>query len=76
MKLHIRKTHTITFSQSRTLHPPLTFCGLELEVSNLLKLLGVTLDNKITFEKRIRNLPSSIAPKIWFYSQMLQDSRQ
>ena len=47
MKLNPRKTHSITISRSRIpypLHPPLTLCGINLEVSSFLKLLGVTLD--------------------------------
>ena len=61
-----RKTHSITISQSRTpypLHSPLTFSGLDLEVSSFLKLLRVTIDNKLIFEKHIRNIASFIAQK-------------
>ena len=50
-------------SLSRTPHPPhplLTLCGLNLEVSSTLKLLGVTLDDKLSFENHIRNTVSSI----------------
>ena len=71
MKLNPRKTHSIIISQSRTPnppHPPLTLCGLDLEVSSSLKFLGVTLDDKLAFEKHIRNIASSIAQKNWFYS--------
>ena len=32
MKLNPHKTHLITISRSRTSHPPLTSCGLDLEV--------------------------------------------
>ena len=66
MKLNPRKTHSIIISRSRTpypLHPPLTLCGLDLEVSSSLKLLGVTIDDKLTFEKHVRNIASSIAQK-------------
>ena len=38
-------------------------CGLDLEVSSSLKLLGVTIDDKLKFEKDIRNIASSIAQK-------------
>ena len=61
MKLDPRKTYSVTISCSRTPHPPLTLCGLDLEVSSSLKLLGVTIDNKLNFEKHICNINSSIA---------------
>ena len=38
-------------------------CGLYLEVSSSLRLLGVKIDNKLTFEKNICNIASSIAQK-------------
>ena len=66
MKLNPRKTQSITISRSMTPytpHPPLTLCGIDLEVSSFLKLLGVTIDDKLTFEKHIRNISSSIAQK-------------
>ena len=66
MKLNPSKTHSIIVSRSRTqfpLHPPLNLCGAVLEVNNSLELLGVTLDNKLTFERHIRNVASSIAQK-------------
>ena len=66
MKLNPNKTHTIIVSRSRTpqpAHPPLSLCGSRLELSNSLKLLGVTIDNKLTFEKHIRSLAASIAQK-------------
>ena len=77
MKFNPRKTHKITISRSRTPHPlhsPLTLCGLYLQVSISFKLLGVTIDDKLTFKKHIRNIAFSIAQKNWFYFQMLQDS--
>ena len=40
------------------------------------KFLGVTIDDKLTFENHIRNITSSITEKNWSYSQMLQDSWQ
>ena len=62
MKLNPRKIHSITIILSRALHHPLTLCGLDLEISSSPKLLEVTLDVKLTFEKHIRNLVSFI---IW-----------
>ena len=45
------------------LYPPLFLCGLDLEVSSFLNLLRVTTDDKLTFEKHIRIIASSIAQK-------------
>ena len=56
IKLNTFKKHSITISQSRTPyppHPPLTLCRIDSEVSSFLKFLGVTLDDKLTFEKDI-----------------------
>ena len=67
MKLNPRKTHSIIISRSRTPyppHPPLTLCGFNMEVSSSLKLLGVTIDDKLTFENHIRNIASSFTGKI------------
>ena len=41
-------------------------CGFDLKVSSSRKLLGVTLDDKLTFEKHVRNIASSIAQKTGF----------
>ena len=60
MKLYPHKTHSITISLSRTPRPPLTLCGLDLEVYSSLKLLEDTSDDKLTFERQIRNIASSI----------------
>ena len=52
MKINPRKTHSITISRSRTpylTHPPLISCEFVLEVSSSHKLLGVTIDDKLTF---------------------------
>ena len=50
-ELYPRKTHSITIT-FRIPHPPLILCGLKLMISCSLNLLRVTLDNKLTFEKR------------------------
>ena len=66
MKLYPSKTHTMIVSRSRTdypPHPPLFLCGTTLEVSSSLKLFGVTLDSKLTFEKHIRSMASFISQK-------------
>ena len=66
MKIKQYKIHSIIVSRSRTAlpqHPPLSLCGVELETSTFLKLLGIVLDNKLTFEMHICNIASSIAEK-------------
>ena len=63
MILNLRKPHSITINRFRTPHPPLTLCGLDLEVSSCLKLIGVRIDNKLTFKKHNHNIASSIAQK-------------
>ena len=58
------KTQAITVSRSRTLfpeHSDLLLCGTYIAVTSSLKLLGVTIDNKVTFEKHIRMLAFSIS---------------
>ena len=61
-KLNPLKTHWITISQSRTPHPLL--CGLDLSVFSFLELLRVTIDDKLTFEKHIRNIALLLSTKM------------
>ena len=66
MKLNPSKTHSIIVSRSKTPlppHPRLSLCGTLLEVSSSLKLLGVFLDDKLSFEKHLRSVASSVAQK-------------
>ena len=59
MKLNSNKTHSITVSRSITAlpqHPPLFLCGVELETFIFLKVLGIVLDKKLTFETHICNI--------------------
>ena len=66
MKLNPNKTYSINISRSRNAlpqHSPLSLCRNELEISTFLKLLGIVLDNKITFEMQIRNIAISITQK-------------
>ncbi|MEM8780580.1 MAG: reverse transcriptase family protein, partial [Cyanobacteria bacterium P01_G01_bin.49] len=66
MKLNPSKTQSIIVSRSRTVNPPhplLTVCGQSIPVCSSLRLLGVTVDNKLTFECHIRKLVSSIAQR-------------
>ena len=66
MKLNANKTQSIIISRSRTLfppHPALYISDVQIgEVGNL-RLLGVTLDSKLTFESHLRSLSSSLAQK-------------
>ena len=66
MKLNPSKTQSIVVSRSRTtfpLHPDLSVCDHIIPVAPYLKLLGITLDDKLTFERHIRTLSSSLAQK-------------
>ena len=66
MKLNPSKTRSIIVSRSRAHdppHPPLFLCGSPLKISCSLKLLGVLIDGKLTFEKHLRSVASSIAQK-------------
>ena len=51
MKLNLRETHSINISRSRTPHlphPHLILCGIDIEVFNSFKFLGVTVHDKLT----------------------------
>ena len=66
MKLNPTKTQSIIVSRSRTVipaHPVLTLCGQNLTVATHLKLLGVSLDDKLSFEKHNRTMSCSLAKK-------------
>ena len=69
MKLNPNKTHLIIVSRSRTAlqqYLPLSLCRVELETSTFLKLLGIVLYDKLTFEMHICNIASSIVQKTGF----------
>ena len=71
MKLNPSKTQSIIVSRSRTHdlpHPLLFLCGSPLKVSCSLKLLGVLIDDKLSFEKHLRSMAASIAKKNWTFS--------
>ena len=61
MKLNASKTMTMIVSRSRTMHPQLpllTIGGTVLKESDdldILDILGVTFDSKMTFEKHLRS---------------------
>ena len=67
MKLNPQKTQSMIVSRSRTLnpnHPSLVIGDTVLDNCNSCRILGVTFDNKFTFEKHIRSVSSSISQKI------------
>ena len=67
MKLNPRKSKDLIVSRSRTRmpeNPPLSVDGVYIESVTDLKLLGVTLDSKLTFEMQLRNLSRMISPKL------------
>ena len=67
MKLNPNKTQSMIISRSRTpnpQHPELSIDGTVLATCNSFKILGLTFDSKLTFEKHIRNVASGISQKI------------
>ena len=67
MCLNPRKSTSIVVIRSRTLNPPhpnLIINGHSLAMNDSFKLLGVLFDKKLTFEKHIRFVTSSIAEKV------------
>ena len=68
MCLNPRKsTSIVNKSRSRILNPPhpnLIINIYLLAINDSFKLLGVLFDNKLTFEKHIRSVASSIAQKV------------
>ncbi|KAK3894304.1 hypothetical protein Pcinc_001927 [Petrolisthes cinctipes] len=78
MKLNAKKTHSMIISRSRTLvppHPCLHISGEQIEDVTGLHLLGVTLDPKLTFERHIRSLSSTIAQKIGLLRKCFKNLR-
>ena len=67
MKLNPTKSKEMIVSRSRTLlpeHPRLLINGTSIIKSDQLKLLGVTLDSKLTFETHLRNVSRGISQKL------------
>ena len=67
MKLNPQKTQSMIISRSKTLYPQhseLHINNTVLATCNSFKILGLTFDNKLTFEKHIRNVASGISQKI------------
>ena len=67
MKLNPSKSKEMIVSRSRTRfpeHPNLSINGALVNQVDRLKLLGVTLDSKLTFEAHLRNMSRSISQKL------------
>ena len=67
MKLNPSKTQNMIVGRSRTEYPHhknLYIDGIALATTNSFKVLGMTLDSKLTFEDHIRSVSSSLAQKI------------
>ena len=67
MKLNPSKSKELIVSRSRTHlpeHPNLSINGALIDQADQLKLLGVTLDSKLTFEAHLRNVSRSISQKL------------
>ena len=75
MKLNAKKTQIIYFSRSRTQnpqHPPLLIDGQVLESSDTMKILGVILDSKLTFEQHISVLASTLSRQVGLLRKSLR----
>ena len=60
------KSQSMTVSRSRTAlphHPSLFIGGSSVSIS--IRLLGVTLDEKLTFEEQFRNMAAAASQKSW-----------
>ena len=75
MKLNPSKTQAIYFTRSRTVIPeyqPLILDGQTLTVSDSMKILGVTLDSKLSFEDHITLIASTITKQIGLIRKSLK----
>ena len=67
MRLNPSKSRSLVISRSRTLfpsHPDLVVDGDIIGNCSSLKLLGVTLDAKLSFEEHLRSVAASISQKV------------
>ena len=67
MKLNPSKSHSIVFSRSRTQlpsHPNINVGDVTIPNCTTLRLLGVILDSKLTFEAHLRGVASSVSQKV------------
>ena len=67
MLLNHNKSHSLIVSRSRSLqlpHPPLILNGSVIQESNNIKLLGIFIDSKLTFEYHLHHQSNNICQKI------------
>ena len=67
MRLNPSKSRSLIISRSRTLlpqHPVLNIGNDSITDSSTLKLLGVTLDSKLTFETHVRSVATRVSQKV------------
>ena len=67
MSLNPNKGHSLIVSHARNLQlprPPLILDGSMILESNNVKLLGIYIDSKLTFEYHLRHLSNNISQKI------------
>ena len=67
MRLNPKKTEFMVLCRSRTIAPgngDLTLSGAELEELRRLRVLGVTLNSKLTFETHLREVVSKAARRL------------
>ena len=75
MKLNPKKTQAIVFSRSRRTNPnfpSLVLINETLTVRHEIKILGVILDKKLTFEPHIRSICASLAQRIGILRKSLK----
>ena len=63
MTLNLKKCKSLIVSRSIStfaVHPPLIADGIVIDEVKDLKLLGIVLDSKLTFEKYVRSLSANI----------------
>ena len=66
MLLNPNKSHSLILSRSRSLqfpHPPLILNGSVIQESNNIKLHGILIDSKLTFEYHLRHLYNNLSQK-------------
>ena len=67
IQLNASKTKTTIVSRSRTMHsqsPPLSIGGTVLKESDVLVILGVTYDSKLTFEKHLLSVSRAASQRL------------
>ena len=70
MKLNEDKCHLITLGTNHADAIPIKIGSSTIHESNQEKLLGVIIDNKLTFEDHIRSLCKKVSFKLYALSRM------